>query len=129
MKEQKNNTYCINMVHVSVHDLRPILPRNTLMSMVLCLYRTALKDILSCLLFLYRDLQNNSISNIPPLAFRNLWRLLTLNLQHNYIRTLSNSSFYGLTNLSNLYVLLTNKYNGFIMLGKFLSAVKSEVTT
>ncbi|XP_021913188.1 G-protein coupled receptor GRL101-like isoform X3 [Zootermopsis nevadensis] len=51
---------------------------------------------------LYLDLRNNSISGIPPLAFRNLWRLLTLNLQHNCIKILSNSSFYGLTNLSNL---------------------------
>jgi hypothetical protein len=76
---------------------------------VVCFYRTATKDVLICHLFVYRDLRNNSISSIPPLAFRNLWRLLTLNLQHNYIRTLSNSSFYGLTNLSNLYVLLTDK--------------------
>ncbi|KAJ4443998.1 hypothetical protein ANN_05787 [Periplaneta americana] len=53
---------------------------------------------------LYLDLRNNSISSIPPLAFRNLWRLLTLNLQYNCIRILSNSSFYGLTNLSNLHL-------------------------
>jgi Leucine-rich repeat (LRR) protein len=78
------------------------------MSKVVFLYRTEMKNAVSFLSFLYRDLQNNSISSIPPLAFRNLWRLLTLNLQHNYIRTLSNSSFYGLTNLSNLYVLHIN---------------------
>ncbi|PSN54121.1 G-protein coupled receptor [Blattella germanica] len=33
-----------------------------------------------------------------------MWRLLTLNLQNNCIRILSNSSFYGLTNLSNLHL-------------------------
>nr|CAD7601553.1 unnamed protein product [Timema genevievae] len=49
-----------------------------------------------------RDLANNSISWIPPLMFRNQWRLHILNLQHNCIQTLANSSFYGLPNLRGL---------------------------
>nr|CAD7568122.1 unnamed protein product [Timema californicum] len=51
---------------------------------------------------LYLDLANNSISWIPPLMFRNQWRLHILNLQHNCIQTLANSSFYGLPNLRGL---------------------------
>nr|CAD7432227.1 unnamed protein product [Timema monikensis] len=53
---------------------------------------------------LYLDLANNSISWIPPLMFRNQWRLHILNLQHNCIQTLANSSFYGLPNLRGLHL-------------------------
>ncbi|KAJ8882434.1 hypothetical protein PR048_014242 [Dryococelus australis] len=48
------------------------------------------------------DLSNNSITSLPPLAFRNLWRLHVLNLQNNRIHTLQNGSFTGLPNLRGL---------------------------
>ncbi|KAG8223474.1 hypothetical protein J437_LFUL001968 [Ladona fulva] len=50
----------------------------------------------------YLDLSNNSLTHIPPLAFKNLWRLLMLSLKDNHIKNLLNSTFYGLPSLRTL---------------------------
>ncbi|XP_046393061.1 G-protein coupled receptor GRL101-like isoform X2 [Ischnura elegans] len=52
----------------------------------------------------YLDLSNNSLTHIPPLAFKSLWKLLLLNLKDNKITTLLNSTFYRLPNLRTLHL-------------------------
>ncbi|XP_054275996.1 G-protein coupled receptor GRL101-like [Macrosteles quadrilineatus] len=53
---------------------------------------------------LYLDLSNNSLRALPPLMFRNQWRLSVLDLHDNLITYLSNGSFYGLASLKALHL-------------------------
>ncbi|XP_047106364.1 G-protein coupled receptor GRL101-like [Schistocerca piceifrons] len=53
---------------------------------------------------LYLDLTNNSISWLPPMMFRNQWRLHILNLQNNKLSVISNGTFFGLPKLGTLHL-------------------------
>jgi len=56
----------------------------------------------------FRDISRNHLTVIEGLLFKDLGNLKTMILRHNNIIDLQDGSFYGLSNLKQLYVLVIN---------------------